>query len=100
MESRIQRMPWESAERIAISGLAFIAGETESLGRFLAETGLGPENLRSAAGEPWFLCAVLEFLMANEDLLLVFVERIRVRPTMIAAAHLALSEDGGDVTIN
>ena len=73
-----------------MAALAFIAEDGETLGRFLGATGLGPETLRAAAGEPGFLAAVLEFLMGDESLLLVFAERQRVRPTMIAAARHAL----------
>lgn len=86
----------DDAEALAISSLSFIAEEPENLGRFLAATGLGPETLRDAAGDPSFLCAVLEYLMGDEDLLLVFVERMRMRPTMIAAARLTLSKDAQD----
>jgi hypothetical protein len=36
----------EAAETIAIAGLAFLAEDARRLGRFLAETGVGPEELR------------------------------------------------------
>lgn len=75
------------AEELAVAALAHLAQEPELLGRFLAATGLGPETIREAAGEPGFLVAVLEFLMSDEAELLVFAERQRIRPTMIAAAR-------------
>jgi len=96
MRSGHQRIAWNEAEELAIDGLSFIAEDGERLGRFLAVTGLGPQTLRSAASEPSFLSAVLEFLVADEDLLLVFVERARIRPTLIAAARLTLSEASHD----
>lgn len=89
-------VPYGDAESLAINGLSFIAEDPDTLGRFLAETGLGPETLRSAAADPSFLCAVLEFFMADEERLLVFVERTRIRPTLIAAARLTLSKSIND----
>lgn len=76
-----------AAEEIALAAFSHIASEPELLGRFLAESGLGPETIRAASGEPGFLVAVLEFLMGDEAELLVFAERRRIRPTMIAAAR-------------
>lgn len=75
---------------MAVAALGFIGEDVETLGRFLSATGLGPETLRAAAGEPGFLAAVLEFVMGDESLLLAFAERRRIRPTMIAAARHAL----------
>ena len=83
-------MTVDDAESLAVAALAFLAEDGETLGRFLGATGLGPETLRAAAGEPGFLAAVLEHLLADESLLLVFAERRRVRPMMIAAARHAL----------
>lgn len=80
----------EAAETLAISALSFLAEDGETLGRFLTATGLGPETLREAASSPGFLVAVLEFLLGDESLLLVFAERQRIRPMMIAAARHAL----------
>jgi hypothetical protein len=89
-----KRLGPEQAEEIAISGLTFLAGEPEALGRFLALTGIGPADLRTAAREPGFLAGVLEFFLADESLLLSFAEARSVRPTMIAAARFVLS--GGE----
>ncbi|TBW34322.1 DUF3572 family protein [Siculibacillus lacustris] len=80
----------ERAEEVAIAALAHLAEDPEVLGRFLTATGLGPETLRAAASQPGFLAAVLEYLMGDESQLLVFAERQRLRPTMIAAARHAL----------
>ncbi|MGB6255385.1 MAG: DUF3572 family protein, partial [Bradyrhizobium sp.] len=43
------RNPREVAEIVAIQALSFVAGDPERLGVFLAESGIGPETLRSAA---------------------------------------------------
>ena len=92
--TRSDRMDRAGAEEIAVAALSFFAEDGEVLAAFLAATGLGPETLRAAAGQPGFLAAVLEHLMGDESLLLVFAERHRLRPTMIAAARHALDPIG------
>ena len=52
----------DAAEMLAIEALAFLAGEPEELGRFLALAGIGAETLRSAAADPGFLAGVLDYL--------------------------------------
>ena len=83
-------MSVDRAEALAIAALGYLAEDAETLARFLTATGLGPETLRQAAAAPGFLAAVLEHLLADETLLMVFAERQRIRPTMIAAARHAL----------
>jgi hypothetical protein len=61
-----------AAEALAVAALAFIAGEPERLGRFLAISGIGPESIRAAAREPQFLLGVLDYLAADEQLLIAF----------------------------
>lgn len=89
-QSRLTR---EQAEEIAIQGLQFLVGSPDQLGRFLALTGIGPAEIRAAAIEPGFLTGVLEFFMADEDLLLAFAASRAIRPTMIAAARHELASD-------
>jgi Protein of unknown function (DUF3572) len=60
------------AELLAIAGLHYLADDGERLGRFLTLTGIGPADLRAAAGEPHLLAAVLEYLLGDEPLLLAF----------------------------
>ncbi len=81
------------AESLAIQALTYLAREPERLGRFLALSGLGPEQVRLAAMEPGFLAGVLEYLSSDESLLLGFAEHVRVDPAQIARAQAALSDD-------
>jgi hypothetical protein len=90
MYTRTDRISRDTAENLAVEALTFLAEAPETLGGFLGATGLGPETLREAAAAPGFFAAVLEYLMGDEALLLVFTERRRIRPTMIAAARHAL----------
>jgi hypothetical protein len=89
MKLRAQGEP-ETAENIAIQALSFIAGDGERLGRFLAITGIGPTDIRSAAAEPGFLAGVLDYLAADERLLKEFTSDAGLAPDDVARAHVAL----------
>ncbi|MBR0692855.1 DUF3572 domain-containing protein [Bradyrhizobium lablabi] len=84
--------PREVAEIVAIQALSFIAGDPERLGLFLAETGIGPETLRSAASDPQFLASVLDFVMRDDAMVKAFASASELHPTNIAAAHQVLGE--------
>jgi hypothetical protein len=81
-------------ELVAIAGLGFLAGEAERLARFLAMTGVTPEDLRRRAGEPALLAAVLDHLLADESLLFLFAEAEALHPGEVAAARRGLPGGG------
>ncbi len=76
-----------AAEGLAIAALAFIAGDPERLGRFLALTGIGPESIRAAAHEPRFLLGVLDHLAGEEPLLLAFAAENSIPPSAVMEAR-------------
>ncbi|WP_210202553.1 DUF3572 domain-containing protein [Alsobacter soli] len=84
-------MDRESAERIAIEALGFLASDPERLDRFMALTGLTPDTLRGAAGEPGFLLAVLDHLVSDESLLLTFSANAGQQPEQVLAARDVLA---------
>jgi hypothetical protein len=84
--------PREVAEIVAIQALSFIAGDPERLGLFLAETGIGPETLRTAAADPRFLSSVLDFVMRDDATVKAFADVSELHPTNIAAAQQALND--------
>jgi hypothetical protein len=84
--------PREVAEIVAIQALSFIAGDPERLGAFLAESGIGPETLRTAAADPHFLASVLEFVLRDDATVKAFADASQLHPTNIAAAHQALTD--------
>ena len=86
------RNPREAAEIVAIQALSFVAGDPERLGAFLAESGIGPETLRSAAADPRFLAHVLDFVMRDDSTVKAFAAVSQLHPTNIAAAHQALND--------
>jgi hypothetical protein len=83
--------PREAAEIVAIQALSFIAGDGERLGSFLAESGIGPETLRSAAKDPAFLGGVLDFVLRDESLLTAFAEASHLDPTIVSKARDAMA---------
>src|SRR5947199_8773804 len=82
----------EVAEIVAIQALSFVAGEPERLGRFLAESGIGPETLRTAAADPQFLASVLDFVMRDDATVKAFASASQLHPTNIAAARQVLGD--------
>ena len=84
--------PREVAEIVAIQALTFVAGDPERLGLFLAESGLGPETLRTAAANPQFLASVLDFVMRDDATVKAFATASQLHPTNIAAAREVLGD--------
>jgi hypothetical protein len=84
--------PREVAEIVAVQALAFVAADPERLGLFLAESGLGPETLRTAAADPNFLSSVLDFVLRDDATVKAFASVSQLHPTNIAAAQQALSD--------
>jgi len=84
-------MNLESATNIAIAGLGYIAADEDEMGRFLALTGLGVDDLRGAAANPGFLVGVLDFFMGFEPTLLKFAETNNIDPQEIVQARQFLA---------
>jgi hypothetical protein len=80
----------EAAERLAVAALTFLASEPEHLGGFLAASGLGPGDIRGAAGNPEFLSGVLDHISGNEPLLIAFAGHAGIDPTEIERARVEL----------
>jgi hypothetical protein len=83
-------MDADEAQSVALSALAFLAEDIQRLGAFLALTGLGPAELKTGAQSPRVLAAVLDHLLRDENLLLVFAASRRIPPERIAPAHALL----------
>ena len=76
----------DGAETLAISALAFLAEDGERLARFLALSGLEPADLKAAAGTREMQAALLEYLLGEESLLLMFAANHGVTPESIGTA--------------
>jgi hypothetical protein len=69
-----------------LEGLGWLAGQEDGLRRFLELSGTDLAGLRAAAARPEMGLAVLDFLLAHEDLLVGFCEAAQIDPK---ALHLA-----------
>lgn len=74
------------AEPLALQALAWILQDQARAERFLALTGLQPDELRGSLDEPATLQAVFDFLLAHEPDLLAAADALEVDPSLIGAA--------------
>lgn len=77
----------DEAEALALMVLTFLAEDPVRLGRFLSLTGIVPEELREAADATPTLVAVLDHLMGDESLLLMFAAEKGIAAETLVAAH-------------
>jgi hypothetical protein len=80
----------KDGEELGVAALGFLAAEPDRLSRFLGLSGLGPHNLRAAAADPGFLSAVLDYLLADEPLLIAFAAGEGLAPERVASARRAM----------
>lgn len=78
------------ADDIAVAALTFIGADPNRLTAFLAATGLTPESLRQAAGSPGFFGGVLDYVIADETLLVALAAEIGAKPETVAQAWQVL----------
>jgi hypothetical protein len=86
-----RKMASEHAEDLALRTLSYIVADEERLGRFLTITGLQPQTIRSAAGSPGFLGAVLDYVASDEPLLIALAQSLELKPERIMEARWTLS---------
>ena len=84
-----------AAADLAGRALLFLAEDAGRIGRFLAETGIGPDALRHSAGTPETLAAVLDHLLGDESQLLVFAAGAGIRPEEVMRARITLAGPPG-----
>lgn len=82
-------------ESIAIGALSWLASDGELMTRFLALTGVEPDQIRAVASEPGFLAAILDFLLAHEPTLDRFCSDNDIDPKHVARARRTF----GDLTV-
>lgn len=68
---------------LAIRALTFIGSDPERAQRFFAVSGLVPGNLRKAASDPAFLTGVMDYLVADEPLLMAFAKAASLDPEAV-----------------
>lgn len=82
----------DAATTLALNGLTFLAEDENRLQRFLAETGTDLAGLRAGASHPSFLASVLDYLLRDEPLLLVFTASRGLEPDAVYPAQVLLTE--------
>jgi hypothetical protein len=75
---------------VALHALGWTLGDDQRADRFLALTGLTPEDLRARLDEPATLAAALRFLEAHEPDLIACAEAIGVKPADLPEARRRL----------
>ena len=75
------------AELLAIQALTFIGSNPDHAERFFALCGVAPTELRQAAADPGFLLGVMDYLVGDERLLLLFADHAGVPPEAVVRAH-------------
>ncbi len=70
--------------------LGFLVSEEDRASRFLSVSGLTPEALRAGASDPAFLAGVMDYVLADQSLLLAFAESAEIPPDQAAAARRQL----------
>jgi hypothetical protein len=88
-------MNQSSAETLAISALSWMAADEDRLMPFMAQTGVGIDDLRQAMERPEILGFILDFLLQDEAALIAFCDETGVNYTQPAAARAALP--GGQI---
>ena len=81
------RLTSDRALTMALEGLSFLAGRPDDLERFLRNSGLDAAELRTRAGDPDVLRAVVEFLLSDDALVTGFCEEQGLRPDDIHRAN-------------
>jgi hypothetical protein len=90
-----QAMTIDAAETLAIRALSFLAEDAGRLSRFIALTGLDIADLKAHPPSTNVLAAILDHLMTDEPLLLVFSSEVKVPPEEIGTALRVLSSSCG-----
>ena len=79
---------------LALQALAFVAGDDDALGRFMAGSGLSQSDLAARADDPVLLGFVLDFLLSEDRLAEAFCTVAEVKPETVMRARAELP--GGD----
>ncbi|MEQ6248539.1 DUF3572 domain-containing protein [Sulfitobacter sp. HNIBRBA3233] len=80
----------QGAETIALQALGWLVANDDLLPVFLGATGASEADLRSSAGSPAFLAAVLDFLLMDDAWIIACADDIAIAPERLAEARRAL----------
>ena len=84
----------DEADTLAVTILAWLAGQPELMGRFLALSGLEADQLRRVAREPGFSAGLTGFLMNHEPTLMAFCGNNGIDVEFVQSCHHLLAGPG------
>ena len=87
----LRRINIDEDHTIALEAFTALSNHGGRLARFMNISGLTPETIRDAAGEPTFLAGILDYVASDESLLLELAREMDVKPERIMEARSALS---------
>jgi len=85
----------ETAFSYGLMAVTYILAEDALRDRFLALSGLSPDEIRASLQKPDFLASALEFLISHEPDLIACAESINESPKDIVAAWRNLGGGAG-----
>lgn len=91
--NRDNRLSRDDAETIALRALAFLASDERHLSRFLALSGVDAGTLMAGAETASIQAAVLDHLLQDESLLMVFAGHASLPPQSVASARALLADE-------
>ena len=80
----------EAAETLALRALGWLVSNEDLLPVFLGASGASEADLKTQAGDPAFLAAVLDFLLMDDAWIMAFCDSAGVGYDKIAMARAAL----------
>ena len=83
-------MSKDTAETVALQALGWLVGNSDLRDVFLVATGLSEMDLRTRAGEPELLAAVLDFLLMDDAWVVQFCDEVGLAYDKIAQVRAAL----------
>ncbi len=75
---------------LALQALGWTLSDEDRAGRFLALTGIGPDDLRAGLTDPALLAAVFKFLEGHEPDLIACAEALEISPAALVDARRRL----------
>jgi Protein of unknown function (DUF3572) len=85
--NRLKQSPVIDADILPLQLITFLASDEERFERFLALSGLGPEDFRSHLAERGFQAMVLDQVLQDQSLVLEFTTAHALKPEAVLAAR-------------
>ena len=90
LDGNLQPLRRELAETLALQALSWIARTPETAMPFLSASGVTAQDLKARAADPEFLAFILDYLLADEGLLLEFCRETATAPDRPLRARAGL----------